>query len=62
MGDRHESNNPFAWYNVVLNLPGVEEYYCHIPLVFKQRVCWLLAAYLFIYVDNGRPIGPTKDL
>ena len=22
MGDRLDSNNPFAWYKVVLNLPG----------------------------------------
>ena len=47
---------------MLLNLPGTEGYDFHIPCVFKQRVDGLLAAYLFIYVDDGRPIGPTKYL
>ena len=46
----------------MLKFPGAEEYYCHIPWVFKQMVDGLLAADLFIYMDDGRPIGPTKDL
>ena len=62
MGERLKSNNPSAWDKVVLDLPGVEEYDSHRPFMFKQRVDGLLAAYLFIYMDNGRPIGPTKDL
>ena len=62
MGDRLDSNNPFAWDKVVLNLPGIEEYHCHIPWVFKQRVDGLLAEFLFIYLDYGRPILPTEDL
>ena len=62
MGDRLDSNNPFAWDKVVLKLPGTEVYACLIPWVFKQRVYGLLAADLFIYVDDGRPIRPTEDL
>ena len=30
--------------------------------MFKQRVYGLLAAYLFIYMDDEQPIGRTKDL
>ena len=30
--------------------------------MFKKRVDGLLAAYLFIYVNDGQPIGPTEDL
>ena len=62
MGERLKSNNPSAWDKVVLDLPGVEEYDSHRPFIFKQRVDGLLAAYLFIYMDDGRPIGPTEDL
>ena len=46
----------------MLNLPGIEEYYCHRPWMFKQRGDGLLASELFIYVDHERPIGPTKNL
>ena len=60
--DRLNSNNPFAWDKVVLKLLGTDEYDCHIPWFFKQRVDGLLAEDLFIYVDYGRPIGPTEYL
>ena len=62
IGDRLDSNNPFAWDKVVLNLPGTEIYDFHRTWVFKQTVDGLLAADLFIYVDSGRLIGPTDDL
>ena len=61
MGDHFNSTNLFAWDNV-LNLPCTYGYDCHIPWVFKKRSDGLLAAYLCIYVDYGRPIGPTEDL
>ena len=32
------------------------------PWVFQQRVYVLLAAELFIYVDDWQLIGTTKDL
>ena len=47
---------------MVLNLPGAEEYDCQIPWLFKNMVDRLLVADLFIYVDDGRPIGPTEDM
>ena len=43
-------------------MPGTEEYYCQIPWLFKQRVDGFLSADLSIYMDDGRPIGPTKNL
>ena len=43
-------------------MPRTEEYYCKIPWVFKKIVDGLLAAELFIYVDNGRTIRYTKTL
>ena len=62
IGDQLEPNNLFAWKKVVLNLPGTKEYYFQKPWVFKQRVDGLLTAELFICVDNGQTIGPTKKL
>ena len=62
MGDRLDSNNPFSWDKVVLNLPGTKEYDCQITWVFKQILDGLLVADLFICVDDGRPIGPTENL
>ena len=62
MGDSIDSNNPFAWDKVVLNLPGTEGYDCHRPWVFNQSFDGFWVEDLFIYVDDGRPIGPTKDV
>ena len=38
MGDRLDSNNPFSWEKVVLNLPGTEEYYFQRTWVFMLMV------------------------
>ena len=62
MGDRLDSNNNFAWEKVVLNLSGTEEYDCQSSWVFKKRVDGLLDSDLSIYVEDGRPIGPTHNL
>ena len=61
-GYRLDSNNSFAWDRVVLKLPGTKEYDCQRPWVFNQSVDGLLAAELFIYVDESRTIGPTETL
>ena len=62
MGDRLYSNNPFAWEKVVLNLLGNKEYYFQRPWEFNQRVDEFFAAEIFIYVEDGRPIRPTKNV
>ena len=62
MGDQLDPNKPFAWEKAVMNLPRTEEYDCQRTWLFNQSVDGLLAEDLFIYVDDGRPIGPTKNL
>ena len=62
MGHQIDSNNPFSLEKVVLKLLGNKKYDCQRPWEFKQRVDVLLDAELFIYVDYGRPIRPTKNL
>ena len=61
---RHQidSNNPFAWEKVVLKLLETKKYDCQRPWVFNPSVDEFLAADLFIYVDDGRPIRPTNTL
>ena len=62
IGDRLNRNNPFAWEKLVLKFLGTEEYDCHRTWVLKKRADGFLTADLFVYVDDGRPIGPTEDL
>ena len=60
--DRRESDNTFSWYRVVVNITGLEGYNCKIPWVYKERGDGLIAADLFICVDDGLTIGPTEEL
>ena len=47
---------------MVLNLPGTEECDLQRPWVSKKIIYGMLAADLFIYVGDGRPIDPTNTL
>jgi hypothetical protein len=61
-GDWRVQSNPFHWDQVVFNLAGSKGYRADLPWIMK--ICWdgELAAEVFVYVDNGRPTGPTKYL
>ena len=61
-GDRHDRTNPFHWEKVVMNLPGSTGYRASLPWVMKVRWDGELAAEVFVYVDDGRPTGPTEYL
>ncbi len=61
-GDQRLRSNPFHWERVVLNLPGLTGYRADLPWVMKLRWDGDLAAEVFVYVDNGRPTGPTEFL
>jgi hypothetical protein len=58
-GDRRALDNPFHWEKVVFNLPGSKGYQADLPWVMKIRSDGELAAEVFVYVDDGRAIGPT---
>ena len=30
--------------------------------MYKERIDGIIAADLFVYVDDGRPIGPTEEV
>ncbi len=61
-GDRWLRTNPFHWERVEMNLPGSTGYRANLPWVKKVRWNGELAAEVFVYVDDGRPTGPTKYL
>jgi len=60
-GDRTDPQNPFAWEQVVLNLPGSESYDPSLPWVMKIRSDGHLACEVFVYVDDGRITGWSPD-
>jgi hypothetical protein len=61
-GNRHDPNNVFRWHSVVLNLLGSEDYDPSRPWVAKyQMEEGVLAADLFIFVDDLRPTGPSRE-
>ena len=42
--------------------PGTPTYDCCQPWVYKESSDGSITADLFVYVDNGRPIGPTEEV
>ena len=61
-GDRRLRANPFHWERVIFNLPGSKGYRADLPWVFKLRWDGKLGVEVFVYVDDGRAIGPTEFL
>ncbi len=61
-GNRQVLSNPFHWDHVKFNLPGARGYRSDLPWVMKIRTNGILAAEIFVYVDNGRAIRATADL
>ena len=60
-GNPSDSNNPFRWDEVVVNIPGSKNYDPSKPWVYKLR--WsdrMIACDVFIYVDDLRITGMTR--
>lgn len=61
-GNRLDGTNPFRWDVVRLNLPGSKGYDPRLPWVSKIRLSdGKIACDIFIYVDDLRITGPTKN-
>ena len=54
--------NTSLWWKVVSNLSGAESYDCCWFWVYKKIIDGHIAVGLFLYMDYGRPIGPTEDV
>ncbi len=61
-GDCRVRSNPFHWETVIFNLPGAKGYWADLLWVFKLRWDGKLGVKVFVYVDNGRAVGPTEFL
>jgi hypothetical protein len=61
-GDRTKEDNPFAWDRVELNLPGSDNYDPSKGWVLKLRASGDLACDVFVYIDDGRVTGATREL
>jgi hypothetical protein len=62
LGDHKDPKNPFHWKEVVLNLPGSEDYDPSLPWIYKLRSDGRMAVELFIYIDDVRIIAPDAEL
>ena len=62
MGNIQDNKNTFKWKRVVNNLPGTSMYDCCRTWVYKERSDGSIEADLFVYVENGRPIGTTEEV
>ena len=60
LGNMREKRNLFKWDREVVNLTGSESYDRNNPWLYKERKDGMITSNLFIYVDGGRPIGPTE--
>jgi hypothetical protein len=61
MSNPNDCLNVFQWKEVRLNFPGVEEYYPYLSWVANIIEDGRVAADLFIYMDDLRPMGPATE-
>jgi len=54
VGDISESENPFYWDRLVLNLPGMEKYAPTMPRVYRwDSVRGVMASFFGHYIDGA---------
>lgn len=60
-GDRWDSQNPFSWSQIRLNLPGSSSYDPRLPWVSKVRDDGTIATDFLTYVDDIRVGGKGEN-
>ena len=60
-GGRLDSDNPFRWHHVEMNLPGSESYSPSRAWVTKRRVEGSLASDMVVFVDDKRLAGSGQQ-
>jgi hypothetical protein len=61
-GDQKDPENAYRWDEVRMNLPGMHSYDPALPWASKIRLPnATIAADLFVYLDDARITGATKD-
>jgi len=61
LGNRFDPSNPLRWQYIQLNLPGMPSYDSTQPWVSKRRADGSMAAGSTRFVDDLRPVGPSKE-
>jgi hypothetical protein len=59
-GDRHDPNNAFQWYSILLNLPGTRGYKPALSWISKCRNNRTLASDFVCFVDDLRITGQGR--
>ena len=59
-GVHSDLNNPFNWKQVVLNLPGNQDYDPKLPWVYRITESGVIAADIFTCVNDQRCTGSTR--
>ena len=62
LGNRKDRDNPFAWEDIMLNLPGMDTYDPRKPWVYKRRYDGRIAGDLIVYIDDLRLSCPDMIL
>ena len=60
-GERRRKYNPSRWSDVTLNFTGDTWYKPNLTWVYKRSEKECVAEDLFVYVDDGRNTGTTKE-
>ena len=58
-GSHSDSSNVYRWVAVGLHLPRIDNYDPTLPWIFKYREDGSIAADIYIYIDDGRPLDDT---
>ena len=62
LGNRQDKKNTFKLERVVNNLSVTSIHYCCCPWVYKEKRKGSISDDMFVYVDYGRPMGPTEEV
>ena len=63
VGDLSDPNNPFAWNEIKLNLPGSDSYNPSMPWIYKwNSVADCMPAFFGTYVDDVRSGASTESM
>jgi hypothetical protein len=60
-GNHHDVNNPLHWKDVILNLPGSDDYQPQLPWVYRTTHGGHLAGVIKRYVDDIRSVGHSES-
>ena len=61
-GNRWDRSNLFHWEKVIYNFPSTKDYHPGLPWVMQVSFDGHLAYEVYVYVDDGRVTGHSREL